>query len=217
MKCVALDWIVFHEFCHLAGGHVDYDAKFLQIHMITEANSSGTGSADNEISQAFELEADTYAAVTLFARFFGPDLSEKPPCPLSVDPLEGELRLVTLLLTSITAAVKIFNTPLPEYKDWGQATHPPDGVRRVAILGSLENHLRSWGHAELVKHYDAVAEMLEAVDGSLHELLGYPPLTANWYEQFSWGGNCETYASKLREVRMSLQPEIAEHSFFEPA
>ena len=159
------------------------------------------------------MEADTYATVTLLDAYFGTAPRAKPR--LSVDlPFLGACedrpsKVLTLALTAILGVVKLFGTPLPEYAKWDQLDHPPDEVRRFAILMYAQLHLQKWGQVDLANQWEAIKEVVTAIDKTLHGILGDAPPTEEYRQKGRPGGEFELHAIKISELRRRMNPQFS--------
>ncbi len=151
------------------------------------------------------MEADSYAAVTMFAKLFGPHSAASLSFPFLEKSTDRVGTLLAVTLTAIIGVLKMFGNPLPDYDRWDQFDHPPEEVRRMGILGSVERHLRQWGQDELVDREETITTMVDSVDVALHQILAYPPLTDEWRRQFEPGGNltliCYDFTTSGRRFR----------------
>ena len=209
----AIEFIVAHEVRHLTGGHVDYFANVLNADVIVEAASVGALSEKNQIKQAIELEADFAAVIGVLEPMFGPQARQSLDVPFVVSTENKPYSVLCLALTAITAVFKLFGNPLPDYAQWENSDHPPDEVRRYAILDCAAANLKLWGHAELADLSGTVGEMLNAIDVALHQILDDPPTT--YYRRTLFGRDVygDGYFSKLVKVRERIQPDVAPFAF----
>ncbi len=209
----AIEFLVGHEVRHLTGGHVDYVKNALKSNMIVEATSISTPSEKNVIKQAIELEADFAALIGVLEIFLGPKPTQGLDLPFLTNTENKPYKVLCLALTAVTTVFKLFGNPLPGYTHWEESDHPPDEVRRYAILDCAAINLRTWGRTELADLRGAVDEVLNAVDVALHQILDDPPPTYDRQKLFGRGGPGDSYFDKLVKVRKRIQPEVVAFAF----
>jgi hypothetical protein len=213
MLVEATRFIYLHEVRHIIGGHVDYLRTRRNAALIKETVSTAGAPSANTISQALEVDADSFATVTLLAHYFSPTPVFSFNLPFLAGCQNKASKLLNLELSAILAVHKLFGSPLSPYDHWDRFDHPPAEVRRAALLLSSQRHLRDWGHTELADSPDAILEAAGVIDGALHEIFGDAPSTDEWRRDFEPGGRFVSYFLELNNVCISMHNELAPFAY----
>jgi hypothetical protein len=211
MNSIALEFLAFHELCHVFGGHLEIALSAFNLDMLAEATSTANASTNAMSVQALEWEADTYASRLLVRKYFICENGHFSRLPFLAHCDDKPLKLFVLVLAAISTVLKLLERELPTYDTWETLTHPPALVRRYAILRSLEVDLKSFGLGDPA-HQEAIREALEVVDGAIHEICASPPLPDAWRDRSYLAKCCELHLQKLWDHHKALAGQLAKAS-----
>ncbi len=211
---ISLKFLLLHEFRHIIGGHIDYASLYFNLNGMNELLViNPTMSSDNLIKQSFEIDADTYGAMTIIALYFSPRPTESFDLQFLAGCNDKREKVLILILTSVLAVIKFLGGEIPPVEYWDNCDHPPNIVRSTAILRVAQYYLERWGHTDLTSRQETITEVLRAIDTTLHELLGYPPLTEEWRKNVEDGGACDTHVQTIKDVFTSIDSELQDLAY----
>lgn len=224
MAHTAREFLIMHEFRHLIAGHVEYYMEALNCNLINEGDfePADSSSRSNLIRQALEIEADCDAAFRRFELVLGPinnpssGILTRPEYEfLTASPLGASVTGFVLTLAAILVAIKLFRYQVLDFGLWDTRTHPPDEVRRLAILRNAQAYLPRWNLKNESLYPERIGEILSAIDETLHGMLQMAPLTREWLAQASPGGDFEKHYNRLMDIFLDTYYAIQPYSYVE--
>ncbi len=127
----ATGWILFHEFRHIYGGHLDYNISRTGIPFIREMMSENKDSETGLILQAQEMDADLFASHYAIGNEVAWHRGDHPDNPHWHRFFPDPRHVIECALLRTDTVFKIFDMgDTPDPSTWAQKEHPPLFVRR---------------------------------------------------------------------------------------
>lgn len=173
----AFDFLLMHEYGHLANGHVGLLNDVNCTHLISEfvqANDAGFNPLSPLDMQTFEMDADSFATHMGLRKLFEivkkVDRLPEPYCALLADPE----RALYLWLFATHTVIRLFDVARFTQQQYESASHPPARVRQIQHMGTTRLHLSDvYKSPTLVSYYDhSGRDVVSAVESAFSKISG---------------------------------------------
>lgn len=170
----AFDFLVAHEYAHIALGHLLLGRRLTSFDFISEFGLDEKEGMDDMTFQAMELQADTNAAsqglAKLCRRIDNPEILRAGHSQLYEEPLEALYRW----LFATYAFFRFFGTRVIDLDNLNQGIHPHYRIRQRSILAFASEFLEE-NRPELHKHLVSLAaRVINEVENAYSLITGTP-------------------------------------------
>jgi hypothetical protein len=143
---LALDFLIAHEFAHIANGHVDYLHSYQGISAIDEVGKSAWAPLTPETkltSQTMEMDADALAVHISLANEWGRVTGRYPRPGPEWDDIYSRPGMVSLQWSwAVSTLFRLMGEALLTSTDPMQGSHPPSRLRSVIVQQASGQVLR---------------------------------------------------------------------------
>jgi len=213
-KIAAFDFIVLHEFAHLAGGHVGY-LQSLHKPVYAELQLSGRSAEkiDFSLYQAMEKEADMVATIRSFlmaAQFLELYKSKPQALPVYKD-WESFIYHWTF---AIYSSFRLFGFKQYKASEAKASTHPPPSVRMALISMSVVGLFTGKTFTKIDNNMSVIMfEAAMAAEEALQSISFFPNTTGIY--QNNWESEeIKKYIFDITDKAYELMPVFKPFSFF---
>ena len=151
LTVVAVHYLLWHEFRHIIGGHIDWNTKVSGSRSIAEVTLGGLSSSEyGTARQALEMDADSFAMQMVLQSLLNHAVSSDADKPPIVQGMINEPRhALEIALMCALVMLGTFWQPAGPTNQWPLLNHPPAGVRHVINIWSADIFLQNAGHDSL--------------------------------------------------------------------
>lgn len=202
---IVLQFLIYHELCHIYRGHVDYIQKELSLDSISEIDDSPDYVFNINLKQTLEMDADSLSTKSFY---------ETSEYLLQNDPLFSQEDYLYEYVYSIYCFFRIFGFYSLKISEIKSSTHPPASIRISFILDHIATIMLELNKSEYERN-KIIDKILQAIKDAENDVcnITFFENQLDSFKEIYRDDKIKKYKSNILKNWQTLKPDLEKYTF----